>query len=51
MGSGLAIDLQKTPILAKKKIIFSDEAHFYLGGYVKKKIEELMSFGHLGAAI
>ena len=25
------------PILAKKKIIFSDEAHFELGGYVNKK--------------
>ena len=30
------IDLQKLPILAKK-IIFSDEAHFDLGGYVKKQ--------------
>ena len=29
------IDLQKIPILAKK-IIFSDEAHFDLGGYVNK---------------
>ena len=30
------IDLHKMPILAKKKkqIIFSDEAHFDLGGYV-----------------
>ena len=35
--SGLAIDLQKMPILAKKKIIFSDEAHFDLGGYVNKQ--------------
>ena len=25
------------PILAKKKIIFSDEAHGYLGGYVNKQ--------------
>ena len=25
------------PILAKKKIIFSDEAHFDLGGYVNKQ--------------
>ena len=33
--SGPAIDLQKMPILAKK-IIFSDEAHFDLGGYVNK---------------
>ena len=33
----LAIDLQKMPILAKKKIIFSDEAHFDLGGYVNKE--------------
>ena len=31
------IDLQKMPILAKKKIIFSDEPHFDLGGYVNKK--------------
>ena len=30
------IDLQKMPILAKK-IIFSDEAYFDLGGYVNKK--------------
>ena len=30
------IDLQKMPILAKKKIIFLDEAHFDLGGYVNK---------------
>ena len=34
--SGPAIDLQKMPILAKKKIIFSDEVH--LTGYVKKQI-------------
>ena len=33
---GPAIDLQKMPILAKK-IIFSDEAHFDLGGYVNKQ--------------
>ena len=26
------------PILAKKKIIFSDEAHFDLGGYEASKI-------------
>ena len=31
-----AIDLQKMPILAKK-IVFSDEAHFDLGGYVKEQ--------------
>ena len=32
------IDLQKMLILAKKKkIIFSDEAHFDLGGYVNKQ--------------
>ena len=31
------INLQKMPILAKKKIIFSDEAHFDLGGYVNKQ--------------
>ena len=33
------IDLQKIPILAKKKktIIFSGEAHFDLGGYAKKQ--------------
>ena len=29
--SGPAIDLQNMPILAQKKIIFSDEAHFDLG--------------------
>ena len=27
-----AIDIQKMTILAKKKVIFSDEAHFELGG-------------------
>ena len=39
LPSGPAIDLQKMPILAKKKnnIIFSDEAHFDLGGYVNKQ--------------
>ena len=37
LGSGPAIDLQKMPILAKKKIIFLDEAHFDLGGYVNKQ--------------
>ena len=31
------IDLQKMPILAKKKTIFSDKAHFDLGGYVNKQ--------------
>ena len=31
------IDLQKIPILAKKKIIFSDKADFDLGGYVNKQ--------------
>ena len=31
-----AIDLQEMPILAKK-IIFSGEAHFGLGGYVNKQ--------------
>ena len=34
--SGLVIDLQKMPILAMK-IMFSDEAHFDLGGYVNKQ--------------
>ena len=34
---GLAIDLQKMPILAKKEVIVSDEAHFELGGYVNKQ--------------
>ena len=34
--SGPAIDLQKMPILAKK-IIFSDEVHFDLGGHVNKQ--------------
>ena len=36
LRSGPAIDLQKMPILAKK-IIFSDEAHFDLAGYVNKQ--------------
>ena len=40
LGSGPAIDLQKMPILAKK-IIFSDEAHFDLGGYASK----IVAFG------
>ena len=31
------IDSQKMLILAKKKIIISDEAHFDLGGYVNKQ--------------
>ena len=35
LGSGPAIDLQKLSTVAKK-IIFSDEAHFDLGGYVNK---------------
>ena len=34
--SGPAIDLQKMPIMAKQ-IIFSDDAHFDLGGYVNKQ--------------
>ena len=34
LGIGPAIDLQKMPIMAKK-IIFSDEAHFDLGGSLK----------------
>ena len=34
--SRLAIDLQKMPIFAKK-IFFSDEAHFDVGGYVNKQ--------------
>ena len=38
LGSGPAIDLQKMPILAKKKIIPSDQAHFDLGEYVTSKI-------------
>ena len=36
LRSGPAIDLQNMPIWAKK-FIFSDEAHFDLGGYVYKK--------------
>ena len=32
-----AIEFQKMPILAKKKIIFSDEAHFDLSGYINKQ--------------
>ena len=32
-----AIDLQKMLILAKKKIIFTDEVHLDLGGYVSKQ--------------
>ena len=35
--SGPAIDLQKMPILAKKKVIFSDETHFVIGGYVNNQ--------------
>ena len=31
------IDLQKMPILAKEKLIFSVEAHFDLGGYTNKQ--------------
>ena len=31
------IDLQMMPILVKKKIIFSDEAHFDLGVYLHKQ--------------
>ena len=42
LRSGPAIDLQKMPILPqkkkKKKIIFSDKAHFDLGGYANKQI-------------
>ena len=41
LGSGPAIDLQKMPILTKKKIIFSDEAHFDLGGYGSEKLSHL----------
>ena len=37
LGNGPAIDLQKMPILATKKNIFSDEAHFDLGENVNKK--------------
>ena len=36
LESGPSIDLKKMAILAKK-IIFSDEAHFGLGGYVNKQ--------------
>ena len=36
LGSGPAIDLRKMPIL-EIKIIFSDETHFDLGGYVNKQ--------------
>ena len=36
LESGPAIDLQKMPILAKR-IIFSYETHFDLGGYVNKQ--------------
>ena len=36
LGSWPAIDLRIMPILAKK-IIFSDEAHSVLGGYVNKQ--------------
>ena len=38
-----AIDLQKMPILAKKKIIFSNEAHFDLGWYVNKHDTRLIT--------
>ena len=37
LGSGPEIDLQKMPILGKKKIIFSNKAHFDLFGYVNKQ--------------
>ena len=40
--SGPAIDLQKMLILAKK-IIFSDEADFDLGGYVNKIVATKLS--------
>ena len=36
LGSGTAVDLQKMAIVAKK-IFFSDEAYFDLGGYVNKQ--------------
>ena len=36
LGRGPALDLQKMPILAKK-IIFSDEAHSDIGGYVNNQ--------------
>ena len=40
-----AIDLQKMPILAKK-VIFSDEAHFDLGGYVNKQNGRIWGTGN-----
>ena len=36
LSSKLSVS-QKMPILAKNKIIFSDKAHFDLGGYVNKQ--------------
>ena len=39
--SGPAINLQKMPILAKQKNIFSDEAHFDLGVCVKTRTHTL----------
>ena len=35
LESGPVIELKKLPIFAKK-YIFSDEAHFKLGGYLNK---------------
>ena len=35
--SGPAIDLQKMPFSAKKKVVFSDETHFDFGGYKNKQ--------------
>ena len=39
------------PILAKKKIIFSDEAHFDLGGYVNKQNRRIWGTKNLHAYI
>ena len=46
--SGPAIDLQKMPL---KKISFSDEAHFDLGGYVTKQNCRILDTENLHAYI
>ena len=37
LNNAVKVGLRSMPNLAKKKIIFSDEAHFDLGGYVNKQ--------------
>ena len=45
------LDLQKMPILAKNKIIFSDEAHFDVVGYVNKQNYRIWGTENLHAYI